>query len=396
MPKKTLADLADLRGKRVLIRVDFNVPLDAGGNITNDRRIRAALPTIREVLQRHGSAVVMSHLGRPKGDPKKDANLRMDRVGRRLQELLNRPVRKADEVVGPSVAAAARALDPDEVLLLENLRFDPREQAGDPLFATQLADLADVYVNDAFGTCHRKDASMVAVPRAMPYKPRVAGLLLAKELDVLGKLLTSPPRPLVAILGGAKVSDKIGFIKSLLERVDRILVGGAMSYTFLKAQGRGVGSSRVEQDKLDMARELIALAGPKLSLPVDQLVVARLDHPQSARVVEGDIPEGWIGVDIGPKTSALYGGEIAGAGMVVWNGPMGKFEDDPYSAGTKAIARDMATSSATTVVGGGETAEAVEEFGLADKMTHVSTGGGAFLEYVEGTPFPALAELQER
>jgi phosphoglycerate kinase len=396
MPKKTLADLHDLRGKRVLIRVDFNVPQDSSGNITNDRRIRAAVPTIRHVLDDGGSAIVMSHLGRPKGDPKRDAMFKMDRVAERLQQLLGRPVRKVDEVVGPAATAAAQALKPGEVIVLENLRFHPGEQAGDRAFAEQLAGLADVYVNDAFGTCHRNDASMVAVPAAMKGKPRVVGLLVAKELDILDRLLSSPPRPLVGILGGAKVSDKIGFIKALLGRVDRVLIGGAMTYTFLKAQGRGVGASKVEGDKLDMARELLALGKGKIVLPVDHLVVERLDAPQGARVVSGDIPEGWIGVDIGPETIDRYRQEIGKAGTVVWNGPLGKYEDEPYNRGTRAVAQALAGSKAVTIVGGGETAEAVEAFGLADRMTHVSTGGGAFLEYVEGTPFAALAQIDER
>jgi phosphoglycerate kinase len=396
MAKKTLADLPDLRGKRVLIRVDFNVPLDAQGNITNDRRIRAALPTIRSVLDAGASAIVMSHLGRPKGDPKKDAPFRMDRVGQRLAELLGRPVRKVDRVVGPAVTQALGELKPGEVLLLENLRFHPGEQAGDTDFAGQLASLADVYVNDAFGTCHREDASMYAVPAAMQGKPRVVGKLVAKELEVLDRLLSSPPRPLLGILGGAKVSDKIGFIKSLLGRVDRVLIGGAMSYTFLKSQGVGVGGSKVEGDKLDVARELLARGKGKIELPADHLVVQRLEEPGTARVVEGDIPDGWIGVDIGPKTIARYRDEIARAGTVVWNGPMGKFEDEPYSKGTRAVAEAMVASKATTIVGGGETAEAVEDMGLAEKMTHVSTGGGAFLEYVEGTPFAALSQVEDR
>ncbi len=396
MAKKTLKDLPDLHGKRVLIRVDFNVPLDAAGNVTNDRRIQAAVPTIRHVLDAGGSAVVMSHLGRPKGDPKKDAPFRMDRVAQRLGELLGRPVHKVDEVIGPQAEAAARALKPGEVLVLENLRFHPGEQKGDADFARQLAALGDVYVNDAFGTCHRKDASMVAVPRAMAGEPRVIGFLVAKELDVLGQLLSSPRHPLVGILGGAKVSDKIGFIKSLLSRVDRVLIGGAMSYTFMKALGRGTGSSKVEADKLDVAKDLLALGHNKIVLPSDHLVVQGLDAPQAARVVAGDIPDGWIGVDIGPQTIALYQEEIARAGMVVWNGPMGKYEDEPYSKGTRAVAEALAASQAVTIVGGGETADAVEEFGLAERMTHVSTGGGAFLEYVEGTPFPALAEIEDR
>ncbi len=396
MAKKTLDDLPGLRGKRVLVRVDFNVPLDAAGNITNDRRIRAALPTLKKLLDKGAAVIVMSHLGRPKGDPKKDAPFRMDRAAERLAELLGRLVKKVNEVVGPAVKAAVQEMQPGGVLVLENLRFHPGEQAGDPAFARELAALGDVYVNDAFGTCHRKDASMVAVPAAMKGKPRVVGTLVAKELDILDRLLTNPPRPLVGILGGGKVSDKIAFIKALLARVDRVLIGGAMTYTFLKAQGQEVGGSRLEADKLDLARELLALGRGKITLPVDHLVVDKVDAPQTARVVEGAIPPSAVGVDIGPKTIAEYCDAVKKAATVVWNGPLGKFEDEPYSKGTKAVAQALAESKAITIVGGGETAEAVEEFGLAEKMTHVSTGGGAFLEYVEGTPFAALAEIDDK
>jgi phosphoglycerate kinase len=395
MAKKTLRDLGDLKGKRVLVRVDFNVPLDADGNITNDRRIQAALPTIKHVLDAGASAIVMSHLGRPKGDPKKDAPFRMDRVAARLAQLLGKNVIKANQVVGPEVEALAKALKPGEVLVLENLRFRPGEQAGDPEFAEQIAKLGDVYVNDAFGTCHRKDASMLALPQAMSGKPRVVGFLVAKELQVLDELLSAPPRPLVGILGGAKVSDKIGFIKALLCRVDQVLIGGAMSYTFMKAQGKGIGGSKVEADKLDVARELLTLGGSKIVLPVDHLVVKSIDAPDTANVVEGEVPAGFVGVDIGPKTIELYRNEIAKAGTVVWNGPLGKFEDAPYSKGTRSIAEAMFQAKGTTIVGGGETAEAVEEFGVDGQMTHVSTGGGAFLEYVEGTPFAALAQIED-
>jgi phosphoglycerate kinase len=396
MAKKTLADLPNLAGKRVLIRVDFNVPQDAAGNVTNDRRIRSTLPTIRSVLDRGASAIVMSHLGRPKGDPKKDGPFKMDRVGERLGQLLGRPVKKVDEVVGPTVTAAAQALKPGQVLLLENLRFHPGEQAGDAAFARQLAELADVYVNDAFGTCHRSDASMVAVPAAMQGKPRVVGHLVAKELEILDQLLSTPRRPFLAILGGAKVSDKIGFIKALLARVDSVLIGGAMSYTLMKAQGRNIGSSKVEADKLEVARELIHLGQAKICLPLDHLVVQSIDRPETAKVVESDIPDGLIGVDIGPQTIARYRAEIAHAQTIVWNGPLGKYEEKPYSQGTRAIAEALAGSAAVTVVGGGETADAVEAFGLDGKMKHVSTGGGAFLEYVEGTPFAALAQIEDR
>jgi phosphoglycerate kinase len=395
MAKKTLDDLPDLRGKKVLVRVDFNVPLDAQGNITNDRRIRAALPTLQRVLDAGGSAVVMSHLGRPKGDPHKDAPFRMNRAAERLQKLLGRPVFKPDAVVGPDVTAAVKALKPGEVLLLENLRFHPGEQAGDKAFASEVAALGDVYVNDAFGTCHRKDASMYAVPAAMKGKPRVVGTLVAKELHILDQLLSHPPRPLLGILGGGKVSDKIGFIKKMLAQVDRVLIGGAMTYTFLKAQGKPVGGSRLEADKLDLARELLELGKGKISLPVDHLVVDKIDAPQTAHVVE-EIPDNAVGVDIGPKTITEYCKAVQQAATVVWNGPLGKFEDEPYSKGTRAIAEAMAASPGVTIVGGGETAEAVEEYGLAEKMKHVSTGGGAFLEYVEGTPFAALSEIDER
>ncbi len=396
MAKKTLNDLSNLGGKKVLVRVDFNVPLDAEGNITNDRRIRGALPTLQRILDAGAAVIVVSHLGRPKGDPKKDAPFRMDRAAVRLGELLGKPVHKVDEVVGPSATAAVQALKPGEVLVLENLRFHPGEQAGDAAFAAELAKLGDVYVNDAFGTCHRKDASMVAVPAAMKGKPRVVGTLVAKELDILDRLLSNPPRPFVGILGGGKVSDKIGFIKALLARVDRVLIGGAMTYTFMKAQGHQVGSSRLEADKLDLARELLALGKGKIELPVDHLVVEKIDAPQTARIVEGDIPDGTVGVDIGPKTIAKYSETVKQAAIVVWNGPLGKFEDEPYSKGTKEIARVLSASKGITIVGGGETAEAVEEFGLAEKMTHVSTGGGAFLEYVEGTPFAALAQIDDK
>lgn len=396
MPKKTIADLPNLHGKRVLVRVDFNVPLDAEGNITNDRRIRSAVPTLTKLLEAGASLIVMSHLGRPKGDPKKDAPFRMKNAAERLSQLMGRPVQVADAVVGPTVSTAAKNLKAGDILVLENLRFHPGEQAGDPAFAKQLAELGDVYVNDAFGTCHRKDASMYAVPAAMSGKPRVVGLLVAKELDILDRLLSAPPRPFVGILGGGKVSDKIGFIKALLARVDRVLIGGAMTYTFMKAQGRGVGASRLEADKLDLAREMLALGKDKISLPTDHLVVEKIDAPQTAKVIDGDIPDGWIGVDIGPKTIAAYQEAIKPAATVVWNGPMGKFEDMPYSRGTRDIAEALAVCVGITIVGGGETAEAVEEFGLAEKMTHVSTGGGAFLEYVEGTPFAALSQIDEK
>jgi phosphoglycerate kinase len=395
MSKKTLAELGDVRAKHVLVRVDFNVPLDAAGNITSDRRIRAALPTIQHILKAGGSAIVMSHLGRPKGDSKKDAPFRMNNAAQRLGQLLNTPVTKADEVVGSKVESLAKDLKPGQVLVLENLRFHPGEQKGDAAFGEQLARLADVYVNDAFGTCHRSDASMVAVPAAMRGKPRVVGFLVAKELAVLDKLLASPDRPFLGILGGAKVSDKIGFIKSLLGRVDKLLIGGAMTYTFMKAQGQGIGSSRCEADKLDVAKALLADGKGKIVLPADHLIADKPEATAQTKVVAGNIPDGWFGMDIGPQTISQYREEVLKSKTAVWNGPMGKFEDDPFSKGTRAVAEALAGSKGVTIVGGGETAEAVEQLGLDARMTHVSTGGGAFLEYVEGTPFPALEQIDD-
>jgi phosphoglycerate kinase len=400
MAKKTLADLPDFKGKRVLIRVDFNVPLDKKtGAITNDRRIRAALPTIRQLLDKGAAVIAMSHLGRPSGDPAKDANLKLDRVAARFGELLVRPVKKvADVVVGPPVTAAAQAMKPGDVLLLENLRFDPREQKNDPEFAGQIAALGDVYVNDAFGTCHNdKDASMVAVPAAMKAqgKPRAVGLLVAKELEVIDILMSHPKRPLLAVMGGAKVSDKINFINALLGKVDHLLIGGKMGYTFFKAKGIDVGAMQIPPEELAAASKLLPQVGVKITLPVDSLV-AKSDDLKQTQVVEGPIPAGYQGVDIGPKTLALYADKIKSAGTVIWNGPVGWFEQPAFSKGTRGIAEAMASSHAVTVVGGGETAEAVEQFGLDRQMTHVSTGGGAFLAYVEGKKFASLAQIEER
>ncbi|MER3415847.1 MAG: phosphoglycerate kinase [Gemmataceae bacterium] len=396
MPKKTVYDLPTVHGQRVLVRVDFNVPLTPTGAIANDRRIRKTLPTIQYLVEKGACSIVMSHLGRPTGDPQADAIYRMDRVAHRLEELLGRPVRKADEVVGPAVERAVAALAPGDVLVLENLRFHPGEKAGDAAFARSLANLGTIYVNDAFGTCHNTDASMVAVPRAMQDRPRVAGLLLARELEVLTHLLENPQRPLVGIVGGAKVSDKIAFLRSLLGRVDRLLVGGAMTYTFMKAQGRSIGSSRCENERLDLARELLAQAGDRLLLPEDHVVADRPSADAHTRVVAGEIPEGWYGMDIGPQTRERYAAWIRRAGTVVWNGPMGKFEDAPFAQGTRAVAHALADSQAVTIVGGGETAEAVESFGLDSRIAHVSTGGGAFLEFLSGSRLPGLEYLEER
>src|SRR5437588_11123957 len=400
MTKKTLADLGDLKGKRVLVRVDFNVPLDKKtGAITNDRRIRAALPTVRRLLDAGAAVIAMSHLGRPSGDPAKDAPLRMNQVAARFGELLGRPVKKAaDEVVGPAVTAAVRALKPGDVVLLENLRFDPREQKNDPGFAKAIAALGDAYVNDAFGTCHNDhDASMVAVPAAMKAagKPRAVGLLVTRELEVIDGLMENPKRPLLGIMGGAKVSDKLNFIKKLLDEVDHLLVGGKMAYVFLKARGGSVGGTKVPDEEVRAADPLLQYVGWKITLPVD-CVAAKSDDLLQTQVCEGDIPAGYEGVDIGPKTIELFKDKIKDAGTIIWNGPVGWFEQAAFARGTQYVAEAMAASSAVTVVGGGETAEAVEQFGYDSKMTHVSTGGGAFLAYIEGKPFASLAQIDEK
>jgi phosphoglycerate kinase len=401
MAKKSLADLGDLQGKKVLIRVDFNVPLDKKtGAVKNDRRIRAALPTVQALLKAGASVIAMSHLGRPeKATPEERFHLTMDKVAARFGELLGQPVKKAaQDVVGPDVTSAVAAMKPGDVLLLENLRFDPREQKNDPEFAAAIAALADAYVNDAFGTCHNdKDASMVAVPANLKAagKPRAVGLLVAKELEIIEGLMGEPKKPVLAVMGGAKVSDKLAFINVLLSKVDHLIIGGKMAYTFLKAQGVNVGSTRVAQEEIDAAQPLLQFVGGKITLPVDCLA-AKSDDLSATKVFEGAIDAGYEGVDIGPKTLAAYSAKIATAGTVIWNGPVGWFEQPAFSGGTKGIAQAMANSSAVSVVGGGETAEAVEQFGFDAKMTHVSTGGGAFLAYVEGKKFQSLAQIDEK
>jgi phosphoglycerate kinase len=401
MAKKTIADLGNLKGKRVLIRVDFNVPLDKKtGEVKNDRRIRAALPTIRTLLDAGASIVAMSHLGRPeKAKPEERKNLTMDRVAARFGQLLGKPVKKAaDEVVGPAVTAAVQAMKPGDVILLENLRFDPREQKNDPEFATALAALGDAYVNDAFGTCHNDhDASMVAVPTKFKAdgKPRAVGLLVARELEIIDGLMSNPKRPLLGIMGGAKVSDKIEFINALLAKVDHLLIGGKMTYAFFKAQGKAIGNTKIEDEEVESAKKLLPEVDMKITLPVDSLA-AKSDDLNVTQVFEGPIADGFEGVDIGPKTLAHYANKIRQCRTIVWNGPVGWFEKPAFSAGTKGIAEAMAASDGITVVGGGETAEAVEQFGLDAKMTHVSTGGGAFLAYVEGKNFQSLAQIDDR
>jgi phosphoglycerate kinase len=336
-------------------------------------------------------------MGRPVGDPAQDTPYKLDEVAGKLRALLpGVTVKKADEVVGESAASLAKGLQPGEILVLENLRFHKGEKKGDAGFAKQLASMADLYVNDAFGTCHREDASMYALPQQFPAGTRVVGFLVEKELQILENLLSNPKKPMIAIMGGAKVSDKINVIEALLPKIDLLLIGGAMTYTFRVARGESVGNSRVEKDKIDLAKELLSKAGSKLKLPVDHVVADKLEPPQQIKVVDAEIPDGWIGLDIGPKTIAMYGNQIQQSATVVWNGPMGKFEDDPFRAGTKGVADAMAASSAVTVVGGGESAEAVQLFGLDSQITHVSTGGGAFLEYIEGKKFAALSAIDDQ
>jgi phosphoglycerate kinase len=395
MPKRTIADV-DVQGRTVLMRVDFNVPLDDFQQITDDLRIRMALPTIESVLKRGGKLVLMSHLGRPKGkgpDPK----FSLKPVAVRLSERLKRPVDFAADAIGPQTSAQAAALKPGGILLLENLRFHAEEQKGDADFARQLAALGDIYCNDAFGTCHRSDASMVAVPRAMSKKPKVMGFLLAKELKYLLETIAHPERPFLAILGGAKVSDKINVIRNLLGICDRVLIGGAMAYTFSLAQGGKVGKSLIEPDKVNLARELLKSAGGKLMLPVDTHCGDAFSADCNKKVVPaGQIPDDYQGLDIGPETARRFAEAISTAKTVIWNGPMGVFEMPPFDAGTRAVAEAVADSNATSIIGGGDSAAAIGQMGLADRVTHVSTGGGASLELLEGKRFEAVELLDEK
>jgi 3-phosphoglycerate kinase len=394
MDKRTVRDV-DVAGRRVLVRVDFNVPLDEGGRVADDRRIRESLPTLRYLLEGGAAVVLMSHLGRPGG--RVVDGLRMAPVGERLAQLLGRPVRVLPDCVGPEVEAAVAALRPGEVALLENLRFHPEEEANDPAFAAALARLGDLYVNDAFGTAHRAHASTVGVAA---YLPAVAGLLMEKEIRYLSRLLENPDHPYVAVLGGKKVSDKIGVLANLLERVDSVLVGGGMAYTFLRACGHPVGRSVVEEDRVALARELMERAearGVQLLLPED-VVVAPAPAPDAPRRVVSarEIPDGWMGLDIGPATARRFSEVVLGARLVVWNGPMGVFEVEPFAEGTRVVAEAVAQCPGTTVVGGGDTAAAVEQFGLLERFDHVSTGGGATLEFLEGKELPGIRVLQDR
>ena len=401
MPKKTVADV-DPRGRTLLVRVDFNVPQDDSGAITDDRRIRMALPTIRSIIDRGGRAVLMSHLGRPAGTGHEPA-FSLAPVAKRLGELLGSPVTLASDTGGPDSHAKLATLPAGGVLLLENVRFNKGEKKGDDAaYVSGLAALADGYVNDAFGTCHRTEASMHAVPVAMKGdgKPAVVGFLVEKEITYLADAIGRPRRPFVAILGGKKVSDKIDVITNLLGICDHVLIGGAMAYTFSLAQGGRTGKSLVEPDKVDLARQLLASGGTKLVLPVDTHCADDFSPTARRQVVRaGEIPDGFEGLDIGPETAARYVSIIRSAGTVVWNGPMGVFEMPPFDAGTRAVAEAVAAATATgavTIIGGGDSAAAVEQLGYADKVSHVSTGGGASLEMLEGKSFESVAVLDER
>ncbi len=392
MNKKTIKDI-DVSGKRVLVRVDFNVPME-GGQVTDDRRIRAALPTIQYLLDHGASVVLMSHLGRPKDGP--DPKFEMGPVAARLSELLGKPVKKLDDCVGPEVEAAVKAMQPGDVTLLENTRFHKEEKKNDPAFAAQLAALGEVYVNDAFGSAHRAHASTEGVAQTL--RPAVAGFLLEKELEYLGSALANPTRPFLAIMGGAKISDKIAVIENLLAKVDSLLIGGGMANTFFVAQGYSVGNSLVEQEAIETAKKLLAEYEDKLVLPVDCTIATEFKADAEAEVVPVDaVPADWMILDIGPATVAHFSNRLAAAKTVVWNGPMGVFEFPRFAEGTFKVARALAElSGATTIIGGGDSAAAVEQSGLAEKMSHISTGGGASLEFLEGKVLPGVAALDDK
>lgn len=395
MGKKTVEDI-NVSGKRVLVRVDFNVPRDkATGAITDDARMRAALPTLEYLLDHGAKVIVMSHLGRPKG--KVVDELRLNEVGKHLAELLGRPVTKLDDCVGPDVEAAVAAMKDGDVVLLENVRFHPEEEKNDVHFAKKLAALGDIFVNDAFGTAHRAHCSTAGIGT---YLPSVSGFLMKKELAGLGAALSNPEKPFVAIIGGAKISDKIGVVSYLIGKADTIIIGGGMANTFLAAQGYDMKASLVEADSIDVAKETLeqaANAGTDLLLPVDVTIAAAFDAPETAKTADIDaIDDGWMALDIGPKTIALAEEKISAAKTVIWNGPMGVFEQDAFAVGTNALAKAVAQSDAYSVVGGGDSVAAVKKSGMADKISHISTGGGASLEFMEGRLLPGLSVLEER
>ncbi len=394
MNKKTVKDI-DVRGKKVLVRVDFNVPLNEKKEVTDDTRIVAALPTIEYLIGENAKVILCSHLGRPKGEFKPEFSLAP--VAQRLEKLLGRKITFAADVIGPEAKAAVSAVKEGEIVLLENVRFHKEETKNDPEFSKELASYADIFVNDAFGTCHRAHASTAGVAA---YIPAVAGFLIGKELDFLGNALDKPVRPFIAILGGAKVADKIGVIDNLINKVDAIIIGGGMAYTFLKAKGLEVGDSLVDEESLELSLDLIKKAESKrvdLFLPVDAIEADKFDANAKTQVVPVDhMSKGWMGLDIGPATRMLYSDKIRTAKTVVWNGPMGVFEMEAFAEGTKTVAKAMAESDAVTIIGGGDSAAAVKIFGYADAMTHISTGGGASLEFLEGKELPGVAALQDK
>ena len=392
--KKTIRDV-DVKGKKVLLRCDFNVPQNKEtGEITSDKRIKAAIPTIKALLDNGAAVIACSHLGKPKGEWK--TKLTLAPVAKRLSELLGQEVIFASDIIGDDAKAKAAALQHGQIMLLENLRFDIREEKNGADFAKALADMAEVFVSDAFGTVHRAHASTAGVAA---YLPAYSGLLVDKELSIMGKALDDPKRPFVAVLGGAKVSDKIAVINNLLEKADTIIIGGGMAYTFMKAQGYEIGKSLLEADRLDYAKDMIKKAeekGVKFLLPVDNYCAAEFSADAEPVLVEGSIPAELMGMDIGPKTVETFSAAVKGAGTIVWNGPMGVFEFDAFANGTKAMAKALAESGAVTIVGGGDSAAAVEKLGFADKITHISTGGGASLEFLEGKELPGVACLQDK
>lgn len=393
MAKRTIEEL-DLKGKRVLIRVDFNVPLNEKNEITDDSRIVKSLPTLRYTLEKGARVILMSHLGRPDGKPNLKYSLHP--VAARLSQLLNVPVHFAPDCVGPEAENRAQTLKPGEILLLENLRFHAEEEKNDPKLAQSLAKLADLYVNDAFGTAHRAHASTEAITR---YLPSGAGFLLSCEVESLGKALKNPERPFVAILGGAKVSDKIKVISNLLKKTDAVLIGGAMAYPFCLVKGHSIGSSKYESGGEPLARQVLDQAqqkGVEVLLPTDHVVTQKLEKQSPNRVVDQEIPQGWMAVDVGPKTIEEFKKKLKNAKTILWNGPLGVFEIKPFDRGTRAVAEFIAGLQATSIIGGGDTAAAIHEFGLEEKMTHVSTGGGASLEYLEGKVLPGIAALPEK
>lgn len=394
MNKKTVRDI-EVSGKKVLVRVDFNVPLDRSGNVADDTRIRAALPTILYLVEKKARVILVSHLGRPKGAF--DERYSLKPVARRLEELLGREVFMVEEAVGELPRRAVRELGDGQVLMLENVRFYPEEEKNDERFARSLAELGDVFVNDAFGTAHRAHASTEGVARVIP---GVAGFLMEKEIAMLGKALADPDRPFIAIIGGAKVSDKIGVIGNLLEKVDTLIIGGGMANTFLHARGLNMGKSLLERDKVEIARQLMdkaAASGVNLLLPVDLVISMAADPDAEKKAVSiNDVPEDWMALDIGPESARIFGEAVRAAKTVVWNGPMGVFEMPSFAAGTFSVAKALAGSGAVTIVGGGDSAAAVEKAGVADRITHISTGGGASLEFLEGRELPGVKALQDK